>query len=215
MVAELLESKDCFIKKFFDCSVGLDVYSKTDNASSDMVLKTIEGWKIEQISIISTESYPDNFIAAFCKAGLVNIVLENYKRVQLGIPIIPILFIADISNNAFENSVETISSREEFFNNLITNKELRRCYKLCNELGADLQKVEEVARQIIKFVKLKKVTAKKYGLVKIKPFWEQEEWAYFWSQRQANKILEEKKKICWRSELRKIIDKFDENSDAA
>jgi hypothetical protein len=103
------------------------------------------------------------------KAGITDLVLENYKRKQIGLDIIPLIFCYDIEGNQFQVNPETITSRNESFKKLYTNMELRRCYKICCEKDPELKIMTDIAKETIKFVKLVINTNREYELELLKP----------------------------------------------
>jgi hypothetical protein len=110
-----------------------------------------------------------------CKAGITNLLLENYKRVKEGKEIIPALFCMDIVDNEFSPTTKSVTAKDVAQNNLVTHSELRRCYKLCRELEnsehVELREMAEIARQMFKFVKIVK-KGDKAALEKIPALWE-------------------------------------------
>src|SRR5689334_24479424 len=66
----------------------------------------------------------------------------------------PILFCIDGSNNDTDTPLtpENLASKKEDFNSLVTFKELRRAYKLCEEI--DDKEIRDVAKRSFKFVKV-------------------------------------------------------------
>lgn len=193
---------------FFTRKTYNEIRREKNDTLNDL-LTTLEGWKIEQIPLISKEADKSRE----CKMGLTNMILENYKRKIRGVPLIIILFVVDRDENPYTDDIQWIASRESPFNGYITNKELRRAYKLCMELEGDLKSLEEVAQQSIIFVKLTKTSPDKYGLVVIEPFWQKEAWNYFWMERLSNKKKEGREpNFSWREKLEKALRKFEKTS---
>src|SRR5437763_1694118 len=96
-----LEQPDSPIKRVFDWSLGsMDTAIKTPDKAT-----TLEGRKIEQVPVPDMKKFAsrrkENDCARFCKLGLTNIVLENYKRLKENKALIPILFVFDRDNNPF------------------------------------------------------------------------------------------------------------------
>lgn len=87
-----------------------------------------------------------------CKTALTNLVLENYKRQQEGLPLIPIVFAIDITKNPKPCRSRNICSKMPGVNGQVTHKELRRAYKLCSHPNP---KIRAIALQTFKFVKVK------------------------------------------------------------
>jgi len=91
-------------------------------------LTTREDRVIEQIAV-SPKSYRDPH-GHLCKAGLTNLVLENLKRREEKLPIIPLLFVIECNHNGYPSSPKTILSRDKKLNSLVTHKEIRRAFRI-------------------------------------------------------------------------------------
>lgn len=87
-----------------------------------------------------------------CKNALVNLILENCKRKKAGQELIHLFFVIDKNSSSYPFSAVNIAS--EKYDGLITNKELRRLYKLCNEVPNEL--ISQVAKESCTFIKTKK-----------------------------------------------------------
>lgn len=202
----LTSDKSSPIKKVFGCAIGTQNCDKNE-------ITTLEGRIIEQVSIDSANKDEKN-TARLCKAGLTNLIFENYKRIKEGLPIIPVIFCVDIddaerkSNFAKYDPVD-ITSRKNGITNLITHEELRRCYKLCCEF--EDPEIREIAKNTFKFVKLthEGVGDDKYLLKQLKPFWEEKSWDTAFQKRLHDK--EKKLHIKhhpWKKELAQMIESY-------
>lgn len=108
----------------------------------------------------------DVFIKRVYKAGLVDIIIENYKRFGEGRCIIPVIFCVDIDPNPFKLTIQNIFDRTKKF---VTHSELRRAYKLC--CGNDINpKIKKIANDSFKFVCVHKNEIE-YSLSLIDPPW--------------------------------------------
>lgn len=120
--------------------------------------RTLEGREIEKIKIPWDPDYPVREFRRKCRHGITNLLLENYKRYKECRDIIPLVFCIDIDENKFTTNSETISSKDEKFNNKITHAELRHCYKLhcefANSSHIEFQEMSYIAKKMFKFVKL-------------------------------------------------------------
>lgn len=162
--------------------------------------ETLEGSKITKISYDSTTKDLEK-TARWSKSGIVNIVFENFKRKKLGMPIIPIMFCVDINDNPYGYSLADITSKKPY----ITNKEIRRCYRLCEKI-ADLE-IRAVARETLRFVKVSydEDTEVYIDLEQIKAPWESSKWKPLWEDRMKKKtVTRPGKTIFWEKELAKI-----------
>jgi hypothetical protein len=151
-VAAALKSSHSPIKKVFDVNIGKNTSDLGARITADS--HTL----IDQVDItpIMGLEYPGvhKQCARECKAALTNLVFENYKRKQQGLPIIPVLFCIDIDGNPFPISVENMTSKQAALNSLITHAEVRRAYKLCCKI--EDEQLRKVAQETFKFVKVKK-----------------------------------------------------------
>ena len=130
------------IKKAYKYAVG----DRTDPTIGEVVT-TLEGRRMNLIDYDTSEKE----LSRTCKTALANVVLENYKRQKEGLPLIPIIFCIDITNNKQPYSIEKICSKEAKLNGQITHRELRRAYKLCTHPNP---KIRAIALQTFKFTKL-------------------------------------------------------------
>lgn len=199
-VIDILKEDNPVIKKVFDCWLG-----NWRPRNKEHKITTLEGRLIEQItyhSMIGNYHCP-----RMCKAAIVNLILENCKRKHEGLPLIPLLFCFDIDGNSYPSNSKSISTRDENVNKRVTNKELRRCYKLCFLQDPELKEVSQVALETIKFVKLTSQFAQKeeYKFVQLQPFWEKDDWNIHWQERQSSKKLPHEKQtktFLWVEELK-------------
>ena len=141
-----------------------------------------------------------------CKAALVNIVLENYKRKKMGKELIPVLFAIDCENNSRPVTAENITTKKDEQNKKVTFKEIRRAYKLCEEF--DDPEIRVIAKETFKFVKVKD----DLSLELIQAPWEKEGWKDLWGARmKAPKNTSTQKKTSWRKELDRLKAQFDQS----
>lgn len=183
---------------------------------------TLEG-DLEKIPYTPCSTSNSDKIAARCKAQLVNLVFENYKREKLKIKPIPLLFFLDIENNKYPLTPKEWTSKDEKFSKIITFKELKRIYKLCNftqysgfspeelekdkELRDRCKEIERIAREMFIPVRLNADGS----LTKLAPPWEDKEFAACWAERMKHSSPSSKTKISWRNELIKKTIEFDKS----
>lgn len=130
------------VKKSFTWSIADPL------VTDDWSLKTFEGRKMHQLAF--EPGYTET-IGRLCKTGLTDVVLENYKREKEDLPLIPVLFCIDITDNPRPFLPAAILSKVDGLNGQITHKEIRRAFKLCTHPNADIRRI---ALQTFKFVKL-------------------------------------------------------------
>ncbi len=90
-----------------------------------------------------------------CKAGVTNAVIENAKRIEENLAVNPFIFDIDIDANPWPSTPETIMTKEGANNDRVTNKELRRAWKLCYDPKVN-PKIQAAAKKTFVFVKAKK-----------------------------------------------------------
>lgn len=164
--------------------------------------KTCEGRVIEKIAFADS-AHKRTHIARKCKAAIVNLVIENYKRLKDKLPLIPLIFCYDIDGKKREVKPSFIAARDlsTVGIKMITASELRRCYKLCKEFeGGPLVSISEVAKKTIKFVKLHLNNRKEYEFKELAPVWEDPCWKPSWDSRMQTKSHPPKKEG-WRLDL--------------
>ncbi len=148
-----------------------------------------------------------------CKANLVNLIFENYKRAMEGQPIIQLVFCIDIDDNPFPPKSEYLTNRytQDTKRRLITFSELRRAYKLCCEFSND--EIRKVASETFRFVKVSREQGDKewifhYSLTKVDAPWSNKDWESLWKIREANPSTKETKRFPWKKELQRLIDEY-------
>lgn len=171
------------VKKVFDYHVG---YGYTTTA---------EGNNFEQIPLKNDDT------KQICKTGITNLILENYKRSISGKSIIPLINCIDTSYNPYPFTAKSICSKDFRLNSIITNSELRRCYKLLTHSNP---KISEIAKNTFKFVKVSRNSHGQYSLSQIDPPWNQNNWNQEWEPR--NTVNE---KSHWNTQLEEKIRKIE------
>lgn len=177
------------IRKCFDWKLGKNYLNEED-------LMTYDYRIIEQIKqpVVLT---PDH-VAKSCKTALVNLVLENCKRAKEHLPLIPLVFCVDAGNNPHPFSIESIASRKPVENTRITNKELRRIYKLCH-FADDF--IADIACKTVKFVKVHINSNNQYQFEEKAPFWSDPSWKNLWQERQNSKSAQKQNTSSWALQL--------------
>lgn len=209
-IAEALNAPGSPLQKAFNYKIGVHKLNENEEDCKKR-LYTCEGRKIEQITLsledIPGENSTDETVLnnrdnvrkrRECKAALVNIVLENYKRSLEKLPPIKILFIAERANSKYAADPVAISSKEASLNGRVTHKELRRCYKLVHY--SQNPDIAQIAKETIQFVKLNEANGS-FTLSAIDPYWEKPEWKPAWEARLANPGTTPAKATPWRQEL--------------
>jgi hypothetical protein len=174
---------------------------------------TLEGRVMKPINV-PLKSSEDEQSAEYCKASLTTLMVENWKREQEGLPLIPLIFCYDVDGKKRVITPGSIASRDPQSNKIITNKELRRCYKLCCELEKDpeLKAIAEVAKKSIQFVKLAGSDSTEYKMEILHPFWESPEFETKWKERMATKKpADPSKTVLWREELKSSMIAYNTN----
>jgi hypothetical protein len=205
LINELAKGKGQ-IKKVFECSIGND--STLPGLKLDKkYLTTLEGREIQQLKceepwydFDDEKIQNEKFCTRSCKTGTIDLVLENYKRILDDLPIIPIIFSVDITDNPFPFDPKRVSSKEPSLNCLVTHSEMRRCYKLVTDENLT-DEIREVSLRMIRCIKLNLGADEEYTLTKIEPFWNHPEWECAWKERMETKSTRIKKHP-WRELLK-------------
>jgi hypothetical protein len=141
------------------------------------------------------------------KATIINLLIENNSRYRSGQPIIPLIFCIAIEENGCIEMVEyeQVAIQRNIFSS-ITDSELRRCYKACTLMGAEIKSIAEMT---FKFVAVRQSQSIKdlYFLKQISPIWSNPNWASLWARRkQENRDeLLELEKNTNKSDWRQIL----------
>lgn len=155
----------------------------------------------------NSEVVPSIVLSRLCKTGITNLVLENYKRIHEGLPLIPVLFCIDIDGNPQPLRIDHLASKDPKFNKQVTYKELRRAYKLCTHENA---KIREAAMGTFRFVKLVKIQ-EAFSMQEIAAPWADPRFSQFWSLRKKLSKSEPKEETFnWRMQLNLYIQSFEE-----
>lgn len=168
------------VSRIYDCSLGND-YDAMDNDKQ----KRLDGRSIHKISSGIAEldrlgkKFETQDCNRKCKTGLVNQVLENYRKATLeDREISPIIFCIDYENettgetNPHPLTSENMLSKTKIvrvsraftlsMNRIITHSELRRAYKLCHDPRLDPE-IRAIANRTFKFVKVNE-TREEFGI---------------------------------------------------
>jgi hypothetical protein len=191
------ERNKVMVYGWYDCHYIAITSALRKNPKMDRVFSyAIEQREFEDRTIerIPYHAKPKRSQHRSCKNGITNLLLENYKRVNEGLDIIPVIFCIDSDDNTYTTDAESITSRIEDLNILNTNSELRRCYKLCCELESseheEFQEMALIAKEMFKFVKVAQ-QGDKAVLLPMPPMWELPDLAKKFKKRKAE----------WKTEL--------------
>lgn len=148
-----------------------------------------------------------------CKMGITNIVLENYKRIKTGTPIIPILLCIGIDGHPLNAEIFVFSKK-------YTCREARRVFKHCKMI--EDEDLREVANKTFKCVAIKKVKVIQsceersnppWILKEIAFPWDSEQWGKCWQKKQTLKASQNgiplKKLFFWEKKLKEEKSTFD------
>nr|HAT8713838.1 hypothetical protein [Legionella jordanis] len=138
-----------------------------------------------------------------------DLVLENYKRIQKGEAIVPLIFVVGLNNKKLV--IAKVAEREDPYEKGVTQAELRRCFKIAHEFG---ERFSEVAKQTFKFVELTG-DENGYELKTVPPFWQDKLWQELWRERKESTVTDDasgNKNLFWRENYKKLIDDSTEES---
>lgn len=97
----------------------------------------------------------NRYIKSECKSGIVNMVLENYKREKeaklFNKKFEPIILLFSVSREDWDINLAKLVAERNDNSEGITVSELRRCYKLCIELetnpNPELREIARIAKK--------------------------------------------------------------------
>lgn len=190
------------LRKVYNWVVGSTVTSKKRRT-------TLEGRHMHVLSYEKASTHP-RIHSRPCKTAITELVLENYKRIEEGRAIIPLLFCIDIDGIDKPISMESITTRDTKKNAYITLKELRRAYKLCQH---ENPKIRRAAEATLKFVKLKYQGNETYALEQISAPWAHSAEAdEMWAAREKSSLSKPKpREFNWRSQLDARVEEFEKS----
>lgn len=172
--------------------------------------ETIKYMPMEFILDLTQDNTTDiSKIRAQCKANLTSLLIENYKRIKSGQPIIPLIFCVGLKVNNSNQFTLDIGRILTHSNKTIANPELRRCYKCLTEMGDEIKKLTEQTFKFVNVVRTPVNNQYHYSLEEVPPFWNNSHWPKLWSDYSKNKRPSPKKDHPWRIVLAKKIAEID------
>jgi hypothetical protein len=177
------------VKKVFDWQMGYPLIRGMD-------FLTLEGRKLNIIHFERSTEKPQ-VASRPCKTAMVNLVLENVKRLREKKAPIPMIFCQDIDNNPRPFKPTDMISKDQDLNKLITHKELRRAYKLCTYENTEIR---TAALATFKFVHLKDTGHDTVALQSIAAPWDAPHFSLSWKARKKNSKSKEDN-VNWRKQL--------------
>jgi hypothetical protein len=189
------KNRDHF-KDVFDCFIGQEEeYLTHEDQKSDKRIMTKIHHPFPPLSI------------QMSKAGLVNIVLENFKRHQAKLPIIPIIFV--VGKDDLKLDTNSLVDRNSSLYKSFTNREIRQAYKLCsdNKLSKEIRDIAHLTFAFISIKTNSKTDPEKFNFTKFPAPWECFDWERQWKGRIETKPKSfHPKFFLWREELIKLAD---------
>ncbi|MBS3904988.1 MAG: hypothetical protein KGZ39_06650 [Simkania sp.] len=200
MIHELENRLDSPVQKVFRVSIGDPTCTGLDD------VYTLEGLPITKVELDSNLlSSKHKERSRRCKAAITNLIFTNFQRQKSKLPIIPILFCIDITNNHHSTKVQHILWKRSRAHSLITHHELRRVYKLYKHEDGRIRKI---ARQTFRFAKVN-VTEKEYILEPLKlPWAKNPAWGRAWAKRKQQ-TTSIPKINSWRDRLKSLLSEED------
>ena len=176
-------SNEIVMAGFGDCDYYETVYQNLPSFIKaynffNLPFKKIEDLYPKKLPDIESE---DN-VKRLGKAAFTQLIIENAKRVREGKPVIPLLMFIGLESDKKKIvlDIKKIATSHSHNHENTTDSELRRCYKIFNEMSD--AEIRELASKTFKFVKIN-VSEDKVTLEEIKPFWSNENWCDFWNSR--------------------------------
>lgn len=125
-------------------------------------------------NLSSAENVQKLFFAHECKRTLTELLYENFKRKEEGLPLIHLIYCLDIEDNPYPFSQNSLLSLDPNVKNLITHKELRHYYKMSENFHDP--RIREIANEILHMVKLVKGPKESFYLKSINAPWNEADW---------------------------------------
>lgn len=135
-----------------------------------------------------------------CKAGLINMIIENLKRKEEGKPIIPIVFVVEKDNIKLDVGKVLDKVKKAY-----TDAEIRQAYKLCHDPSVN-EKIRKISQESFIFISLSTNTNNelaKFSFTKIASPWESSDWATRWINRRKTENPNPKP-YPWRKEIERL-----------
>lgn len=204
---EMEKEKKCF-KDVFDFFVG---------SCQGRAHITCENRKITKIQYQDEDDEDgESFMFEICKNALVNMVIENFKREELGLPIIPIIFVVDKDDSKLDvkkilNRLPKTDKRGGPTN--ITDAEIRRAFRLCFDpnLAEGIRRVAQKTFLFISLVTNKEDEPVEYTFsIRLAP-WDSAVWQNGWKNRAQQPKLPRQKEFPWREQVKALIAGNDES----
>lgn len=165
-------------------------------------------------------------ISRTCKTGLTNIFLDNYKKVKQGEN--PTLILFCVGTNMPTGDLrgkkspplpepETLADRNSPYYSKITQKELRRMYKICCDISEktsdpELRLLAEVAKKSVKFVTVDyDETLDQFVMHEVPPTWDDPRWGKVWAKRMDSRPSTREVKAAtdkWENQLLEAVHRF-------
>lgn len=157
---------------------------------------------IEKIAIPLCPS-PMKLMKRFCKSGIPQLVLENYKRIRENIPPLTLLFCIDRDDNPIEFDESAIANKTPYamrhgekllLNDSFTHAEIRRVFKIVELESSPEEELREMAAIAIKYIKFVKVCIDRQNqtfIIEIPAPWLSLKFKAAWQQRHQFRQLQE------------------------
>lgn len=202
---EIAPEQNSPVQRVFDWDLG-------NRESSGEKVTTLEGHTINNLvyrdgNILQRTSRP-------CKTAITDLVLENYFRLALSEPIIPLVFCYKIQNNKYPFSLKNITSKKTTFNKMQAYKELRRMLSLCIDPVLH-SKIRETAQRTFVFVNVKTAAdGSVHSVEKIDSPFNSPDAAKLWKARKkSSKVLPKTDRFSWRLQIALLMALFHEQRD--
>lgn len=187
------------LKKLFETTPLKKVFL---SGLCNMPLSTVEGRlfsKYEELECRKSKSIGIQN-RMWTKASLVSVVIENMQRSREDIPLIPVIFCVDITDNPYPLVIANMVKRV-VPGGAMTGSEIRRAYKLCYERSLH-RFIKIVARETFHFVKVE-MGVSTCSLKPIEPPWggrNKAHWNVCWVERMRTSSSHKKDKH-WRVKI--------------
>lgn len=209
MVYGLFEGKYLEISRWLDTQKNMGFFNDVfdfflgEECNNENEYTTTQHITSDHRVISKINSGSDALSRRACKAALVNMVIENFKRRKEELPTIPIIFSVGKDDDV-KLDIHAIANRASPKSKGMTNSEIRRAYKLCFDPGLS-EEIRTIAKESFLFISLTTNDATapvEFDFTIIQAPWETSCWETGWAERIKTKSVKaDPNPYPWRGQL--------------
>lgn len=178
--------------------------------------ETFDRGKIAKIKNIAHKEGEEEDIHERCKNAEVNLIIENVKRTESGLPIIPLIFVVKLNDTVLklEKILDKLPKKTaDGIAQHITDAEIRRAYRLCSDPYLH-KEIREVAKNTFIFIALEtnpKDASVMYSFKKIEAPWNSGVWQEGWCRRKNLRQLPKEHVSSWKIQANNLVEAAEES----